>query len=93
VAWALDSYERNRFQIPPQNFWSGVDRLVHGLNKKRFGELQNQQIYIQLFLGYREVFARDQREIEVEGPTLEAEAEVVLRRLLPIDECEGGKYD
>jgi len=58
-------------------YWSGVGRLVYGLSKKRLSEIQNQQIYLQLFLPCREVFARGQREIAVEGPALEAEAELV----------------
>jgi tRNA(Arg) A34 adenosine deaminase TadA len=58
-------------------YWSGVGRLVYGLSKKRLGEIQNQQIYPQLFLPCREVFARGQREIAVEGPALEVEAELV----------------
>lgn len=58
-------------------YWSGVNRLVYGLSKQRLGEIQNQQIYWQLALPCREVFARGQREISVEGPALEAEAEIV----------------
>lgn len=58
-------------------YWSGVNRLVYGLSKQRLSEIQNQQIYWQLFLPCREVFARGQREIAVEGPALEAEAELV----------------
>lgn len=58
-------------------YWSGVNRLVYGLSKQRLSEIQNQQIYWQLALPCREVFARGQREISVEGPALEAEAEIV----------------
>lgn len=58
-------------------YWSGVSRLVYGLSKQRLSKIQNQQIYWQLFLPCREVFARGQREISVEGPALEAEAEIV----------------
>lgn len=58
-------------------YWSGVSRLVYGLSKQRLSEIQNQQIYWQLFLPCREVFAKGQREISVEGPALEEEAESV----------------
>jgi len=58
-------------------YWSGVSRLVYGLSQQRLSEIQNQQIYWQLFLPCREVFAGGQREIAVEGPALEAEAEIV----------------
>lgn len=58
-------------------YWSGVNRLVYGLSKQRLSEIQNQKIYWQLALPCREVFARGQREISVEGPALEAEAEIV----------------
>jgi len=39
-------------------YWSGVSRLVYGLSKQRLSEIQTQQIYWQLFLPCREVFAR-----------------------------------
>lgn len=58
-------------------YWSGVSRLVYGLSQQRLSEIQNQQIYWQLALPCREVFARGQREISIEGPALEAEAEIV----------------
>lgn len=57
-------------------YWSGIRRLVYGLSQPRLSAIQNQQIYRQLFLSCREVLARGQREILVEGPMLEAEAEL-----------------
>ncbi len=58
-------------------YWSGIGRLVYGLSTLRLSAIQNQQIYRQLFIPCREVFAKGQREITVEGPGLEAEAELV----------------
>jgi tRNA(Arg) A34 adenosine deaminase TadA len=55
-------------------YWSGIERLVYGLSTQRLREMQNQQIYRQLFISCREVFAKGQREIAVAGPVLEAEA-------------------
>lgn len=61
-------------------FWGGVGRLVYGLSKSRASEVEREkQAGPQLPLGCRAVLAAGERVIEVEGPALEHEAEMVLR--------------
>lgn len=61
-------------------FWGGVGRLVYGLSKKRASEVErDKNAGPQLSLGCRTVLAAGERPVEVEGPALEDEAEMVLR--------------
>jgi tRNA(Arg) A34 adenosine deaminase TadA len=59
-------------------YWTGVDRVVYALSEHRLLELTGDHPENPTFsLPCREVFARGQRTIEVEGPHLEDEASVV----------------
>ena len=58
-------------------FWSGIGRVVFGLSYSRLYELRGSAAR-QLRLGCREVFARSDRTIAVEGPLLEDEAATVF---------------
>ena len=61
-------------------YWSGVGRLVYGLSKQRATEIERAKgAGAQLPLGCRAVLAAGEREIVIEGPALEAEAEQVIR--------------
>lgn len=63
-------------------FWGGIGRLVYGLSKKRASEVEREkQAGPQLSLECRTVLAAGERVIEVEGPALEDEAEVLLREV------------
>jgi tRNA(Arg) A34 adenosine deaminase TadA len=60
--------------------WSGVGRLVFALPESRLYELTGADDSNEtLSLPCREIFARSRREIIVEGPALEDEAETVHR--------------
>jgi len=59
-------------------YWSGVGRVVFGLSEGRLFQLTRADPSNETMqLPCREVFARGQRLIEVVGPELEEEAEVV----------------
>lgn len=61
-------------------YWGGVARLVYGLSKQRASAVEREkQAGPQLLLECRAVLAAGERAIKVEGPALEAEAELVLR--------------
>ena len=63
-------------------FWGGLGRLVYGLSKKRASEVERGKgAGPQLFLGCPDVFAAGERQIEIDGPALEDEAELVLREV------------
>jgi tRNA(Arg) A34 adenosine deaminase TadA len=63
-------------------FWGGIGRLVYGLSKKRASHVEHEkQAGPQLLLECRTVLAAGEREIKVEGPALEDEAELVLREV------------
>ena len=56
-------------------YWGGIGRVVYGLSEHRLlAETGNHPENPTLSLPCREVFARGQRSIEVEGPLLEDEA-------------------
>lgn len=59
-------------------YWTGIDRVVYALSEHRLLELTGDHPENPTFsLPCREVFARGQRTIEVEGPHLEDEGAVV----------------
>ena len=59
-------------------YWSGINRLVYALREERLYQLTGHHSENPtLQLSCHEVFARGQRQIEVIGPALEEEAEVV----------------
>jgi tRNA(Arg) A34 adenosine deaminase TadA len=59
-------------------YWSGVGRVVFALGSERFGRLRGDDPPASsIDLSCREVFARCRRVVEVEGPTIEDEAEIV----------------
>jgi tRNA(Arg) A34 adenosine deaminase TadA len=61
-------------------YWAGVGRVVYGLSEKRLLALTGSHPENPtLSLPCREVFARGQRAVEVEGPLLEDEAAEVHR--------------
>ncbi len=61
-------------------FWGGIRRLVYGLSKSRASEVEREkQAGPQLLIECRAVLEAGERAIEVEGPALEYEAELVLR--------------
>ena len=58
-------------------YWSGIGRVVYALSEERLLQLTgNHPENPTLSLPCREVFARGQRAIEVDGPLLEDEAAV-----------------
>lgn len=63
-------------------FWGGIGRLVYGLSKSRASQVErDKQAGPQLLIECRTVLAAGERTIEVEGPALEDEAELVLREM------------
>ncbi|MFL6211913.1 MAG: nucleoside deaminase [Pyrinomonadaceae bacterium] len=61
-------------------YWSGIGRLVYALSKQRATEIEHAKgAGAQLPLGCRAILGAGERQIEIEGPALEAEAEQVVR--------------
>jgi tRNA(Arg) A34 adenosine deaminase TadA len=58
-------------------FWSGVSRLVYGLNGDRLHELNGFTPHM-LVASARDVLARAGRQVEIVGPVFEAEAEALF---------------
>ncbi|MFD1712983.1 nucleoside deaminase [Amnibacterium flavum] len=59
-------------------YWTGIDRVVYALSEHRLLELTGDHPENPTFsLPCREVFARGQRTIAVDGPAIEDEAAVV----------------
>jgi tRNA(Arg) A34 adenosine deaminase TadA len=59
-------------------FWSGVSRLVYGLSGDRLHQLSGFSPQV-LVASARDVLARTGRQVEIIGPTFEAEAEALFR--------------
>jgi len=59
-------------------YWSGARRLVYGLSKQRGSAwMQDKAAHPQLRAGCHEILATGERVIDVQGPALEEEAELV----------------
>lgn len=58
--------------------WSGIGRVVFALSQERLYQVTSESLEDKpLRLSCREVFSRCGRQIEVEGPALEEDAEIV----------------
>ena len=59
-------------------YWGNVGKVVYGISEKRLLELTGDDVHFRIFdFRCREVFARGQKDIKVEGPFPEVENEVV----------------
>ena len=59
-------------------FWSGISRLVFGLSGDRLHEIAGFSPQM-LVASAREVLGRAGRQVEIVGPILESEAELILK--------------
>lgn len=59
-------------------FWSGISRLVFGLSGDRLHEIAGYSPRM-LVASAREVLGRAGRQVEIVGPILESEAELILK--------------
>ena len=61
-------------------YWAGIGGLVYGMSEKRLLEITGAHPEnLTLDLACREVFARGQRPIRVQGPVAEVEEEIAAR--------------